>query len=333
MPSKWDTDIAGFSFPSPSPRILVKEAMTTLINAVYERDNPTVKNGATNYTSKQLSNANFIMQEFIDNCESCFTKYLNLNKVDGDSVTSDAHTWNKSSLIDANADGFVEMGLFNGEDYSFFSDFNQIGFFLSEDILKKCYEIIGLLKWRIGEKGQSSNVNSHNFGGGTILQNVKNTFGQKLPFPSDIYRDTNSLWGVAINSIRQHDRSPDPFDYTFQIGEYLYNQSEKYIDATSFTSGMPTICLFNSAVWDMGGVYDPIGSIYSTSQLNTKVANEQTAHYSLPLLIDMTQAQYNLGVDSVPFPAGNSGWFSCQLEAFQMFFDIDNDTILDYYTP
>ena len=126
MASKWTTDIAGFSFLSPSPRILVKEAMTSIINAIYERDDPNIKNGSINYTSIQLSDANFIMQEFIDKCVSCFGKYLNLNLSQGGSTYGNFHTWDYSSSAVGLEDGFVEIGLYNGEDYSFFSNFNQI---------------------------------------------------------------------------------------------------------------------------------------------------------------------------------------------------------------
>lgn len=335
MPSKWVTDIAGFSFPSPSPRILVKEAMETLINAVYERDDPNIKNGATNYTSRQLSDANFIMQEFIDNCESCFAKYLNLNKVDGDSVTSSAHTWDKSSLIDANADGFVEMGLFNGEDYSFFSDFSQVGFFLSEDILKKCYEIIGLLKWRIGIKATTPNRSvgsgNHKF---VLLDDLYTSmYDGTYPsaggrFPPDVYQTGGASWAEAQNRMKYNTEDFDRVNA--QIGRIGYNQSRNFLDGAGFVSGMSTRCVFNSGTISPSDTFNDFGSIYSNDKLNISSANEQADFYSLPFLVDVTPSSYETAISAINEDLLTR---SCLLSGFQMFFDIDNDTVLDYYTP
>ena len=338
MPSRWTTDVPGFLFDSPQPGMTVLTGMTTLINAISERVDPNVKNGAQLYTEKELSDANFIVQEFIDKCNQCFGLYLNLNKVNGDSVTGTAHTWNKSHTSSADADGFVEMGIYNNADYSFFSNFKQDGFLLSENFFLQAYEIIELLKWRIGEKGRSKSITLNgSTSASNAIQSLVNTYTSiyngTYPnwngYDEQIYRSGSAGWSDFYHRF-QYQNYPSDQRISYRFDTLIYNQSRNYLGHNGFESGLSPKCVFNSERLSQSDVFNGFGTGYLDNKLNIVTANERADFYSLAFMADVTPATYEAEVSAIPFDPNRS---TLSLNSFQMFFDIDKDTILEYYTP
>lgn len=323
--SRWN-DIPGFSWSSPSSGLLVKEAMRNLINASHERLYGDQKNESSNYSEAQLNDLHYMLPIILNKIEGAAGFYLNLNYTDGMTPTGElsfSPSW-RSNSSDLSAPQMAsnvwdEMGLYLGEDLSYLRD-RDSGVYLSPDLLRQLYLVIGAMKYKFGEIGQTSiNLSTSRKDRAYLESN----YSTKLSGLSDSLAPTQYIGqGTGFSSSGSLHATDS---YNVNVGSQYWQSDVVYLHNIPFTTGMDVKVFFH--VLSQYIFYD-FGMPYQDNTIYIRSANEQPTHYSFPFIV--SNSEFSNFLTYLDSASGTSGFRSLD---GQFCFNIDNATFLEYYTP
>ena len=342
MASKWENilgndGVSVFDWTAPQNGVSSLFVGEILLDASFERENITIKNGSSAYSQNALSDINNTLTLLLNQWTTLFSQYRNLNSLDLD-------TWDGSFSVSPPVNKEVyaveQIEIYTGVGMQLIKDFYTnggvyavAGIFAEVDFIKYAYYIISSMKEKIKVPTRGG------YSGGTAIASSpsnlnfaynNNGVGQ-FDTANDVYGDTvlqSPPTGIFSRK------------YFTDKNRYSYNHRPYHLGTTSFGEG----ALVAGLSPYMHGTVSATPLLFTEPStfraFNTGYTEGEKVSKLMPLNSDgtsYTNTFYNSSVSNVIGDITDTYIINTQ-EGFRVDHDfityyIDTSSLLEYYTP